>query len=174
MISHASVKTWPTTSYHYHSPTNYLITFYYQPSFLNPGKTDGRKKKVVLKRVKAAEQHIHSKVLGILGGIDVLFEADFYPDVVNAPEHMERQEVIVELKTGWPQVKHEHQVLCYMMLSFGVKLFGNVGFVLYSNFNDKKEYTLRVIEPGLRDFMQMVSHRNGYLLDPQFYQEYAR
>lgn len=124
--------------------------------------------------MKSAEEHINSKVLGIRGGVDVMFIADFYPENDTRPELKETREVVLELKTGYPQVKHEHQTLCYMMVNFGVNIFGNIGFVLYSNMNVNNEYNIKVVEPGVRDFMQMVLHRNLYVLNPKFYEQYIQ
>ena len=124
--------------------------------------------------MQKTEEHTGSKSLGMFGGIDVRFTADIYPDVVNAPEKKVEGGLIVELKTGRQSPKHAHQTMCYLMTQFGLHLSGNYGFVLYSDKGDLSTFLLKVVEPDGKYFLDLVRHRNSYILNPKFFVEYQK
>jgi hypothetical protein len=124
--------------------------------------------------MQKTEEHTASKTLGMFGGIDVRFRADIYPDVDNEPEKKHQGEIIIELKTGKQDNKHTHQTMCYLMTQFGLKMLNHFGFVLYSDKGNLKSFLLKVVEPNLKYFLDMVLHRNFYILNQKFYVEYQR
>ena len=113
-------------------------------------------------------------MLGIFGGLDAAFQVDFYPDVDNHPNHKEPKEIIIELKTGLKKIQHSHQTMSYLMIQFGEKVFDNIGLVLYSESGEKNSYLIDVIEPDPKYFLEMVLHRNFYMLDVSNYQKWLK
>lgn len=106
------------------------------------------------------------------GGIDIRFKADLYPNFVEFPNNFDKGEVIIELKTGKQKDKDSHQAMCYLMTHFGLNAFKNFGFVLYTDKDDLKSFLVRAVEPDLRYFLEMILHRNYYMLNSKFFLEY--
>ena len=136
------------------------------------GNKDGLKKQIILKEVKKTEEYTYSLSLGLNGGIDVRFEADIYPDITNKPNEKFKREVIIELKTGRKKEEHMHQTMCYLMTHYGLNAFENYGFVLYSDKDKLNSFLFRAVEPNLKYFCDIVLHRNFYMLNNKFYEEY--
>lgn len=129
---------------------------------------------MVLKSVARTEEYTNSSSLGMNGGIDIRFTAEIFPDVHGAPEVKHPGEVIIELKTGKKKKEHCHQTMCYLMTQFGLKAFENIGFVLYSDKDNLSSFLVKAVEPDLKYFLDIVLHRNRYMLNQKFYCEYQR
>lgn len=138
------------------------------------GSRDGRTKQVRLKAVVRTEEYTDSSSLGLLGGIDIRFAAELFPDVEAEPERSRAGQVIVELKTGRKKRADEHQAMCYLMAQFGMQAFEHLGFVLYSDKDDLSKFLVKAVEPSAKYFLDVVLHRNSYVLNPKFFYELER
>lgn len=108
------------------------------------------------------------------GGIDIRFTAEIYPDLHETPERRHVGEVIIELKTGKKKREHCHQTMCYLMTQFGLGAFANLGFVLYSDKDNLSSFLVKAVEPDLKYFLDIVLHRNRYMLNPKFFFDFQR
>ena len=102
------------------------------------------------------------------------FKADIHPDLDQRPSLKILGEIIIELKTGRQKTQHAHQTMCYLMTQFGLGAVDHLGFVLYSDKGSLKSFLIRAVEPDLKYFLDMVLHRNSYMLNPRFFLEFRR
>lgn len=129
---------------------------------------------IKIKCTKKTEERVNSKIFGILGSFDALFEVDYYPNKKSLPKHKVSKDIMIELKTGFTKSADKHQLMCYLMVYFGYKALENFGVLLYTKGEKNEQYLVFTIKPTPIYFQNIILHRNQYILDADHKTEFDK